>query len=83
VEELWYVLHGEGEVWRRLDAAETVLPVAPGWSLLIPCGTAFQFRSTGSAPLELVIATMPPWPGAAEAETVLGHWPGPDERGTT
>jgi mannose-6-phosphate isomerase-like protein (cupin superfamily) len=35
---------------------------------------AFQFRAGASRPLELVIATLPPWPGADEAVAVPGAW---------
>ena len=34
-----------------------------------------QFRNTGEEdPLEAVAVTMPPWPGADEAESVPGPW---------
>jgi mannose-6-phosphate isomerase-like protein (cupin superfamily) len=75
VEELWYVLEGRGEVWRRLGDREQVLPVAPGQSLTIPLGAHFQFRALGGVPLRLLIATLPPWPGAEEAVRVPDHWP--------
>jgi len=43
-------------------------------SLNIPLGVAFQFRALGSEPLELVIVTMPPWPGEGEAVRIDGRW---------
>jgi hypothetical protein len=46
----------------------------PFLALCIPLDVAFQFRATGPAPLEMVIATMPPWPGEAEAVFVDGPW---------
>ena len=46
VEEFWYFLEGEGEVWR--DTSDPpVTPVSAGVSLTIPTGTQFQFRNTG------------------------------------
>ena len=75
VEEIWYVLQGEGEVWRRTATSEEVVRVSAGTSLTIPPLTAFQFRNTGTGPLSLLIATMPPWPGTQEAEKVDGMWP--------
>jgi mannose-6-phosphate isomerase-like protein (cupin superfamily) len=42
--------------------------------LTIPTGTHFQFRCDGTAPLEAVAVTMPPWPGAGEADAVAGPW---------
>lgn len=75
VEEVWCVLGGRGEVWRRLGTEECVLPVEPGVSLTIPLGAHFQFRTTGPEPLEVLIVTMPPWPGEDEAVRVPDHWP--------
>lgn len=75
VEELWYVIAGQGELWRRQDGREAITPLLPGTAHTIPLGTAFQFRNTGNEPLDLVIVTMPPWPGAEEAVRVEDHWP--------
>jgi mannose-6-phosphate isomerase-like protein (cupin superfamily) len=74
VEELWYVLSGAGEVWRRRGDAEQTTVLEAGVSLNIPTGAHFQFRNTGDAPLRFVIATMPPWPGEHEARAVPGRW---------
>lgn len=75
VEELWFILAGRGEMWRRQDGREEITPLAPGLGLSIPVGTRFQFRCLGEAPLEAVAVTMPPWPGEAEALPVEGRWP--------
>lgn len=75
VEELWYVVAGSGELWRRQDGREEVTPLAPGVAASIPLGTDFQFRATGTGPLDMVIVTLPPWPGADEAERAADHWP--------
>jgi mannose-6-phosphate isomerase-like protein (cupin superfamily) len=74
VAEIWYVLEGWGQMWRRQDNRETVTPLAPGTCLTIPPGTAFQFRVDGDAALAAVAVTMPPWPGPEEAEFVEGCW---------
>jgi mannose-6-phosphate isomerase-like protein (cupin superfamily) len=75
VEELWYILNGQGEMYRRQgDNAETV-PLRPGTCLSIPAGTHFQFRADGAGPLAAVGVTMPPWPGDGEAYEVPGAWP--------
>ena len=76
VEELWYVIAGEAEMWRCQDGRETVVALRPGTSLSIPLGTAFQFRAVGTVRFEAVAVTMPPWPGMDEAEFVAGTWPG-------
>jgi mannose-6-phosphate isomerase-like protein (cupin superfamily) len=73
VEELWYVLSGQGEIWRRRGSDETITPLRPGMCLLIPAGTSFQFRSADDEPLVAVGVTMPPWPGPHEAEHVDGR----------
>jgi mannose-6-phosphate isomerase-like protein (cupin superfamily) len=73
VEEIWYVVAGEGEVWRKLGREESVTPARPGVALTIPLGTHFQFRA-GPAGLSFVAVTMPPWPGAEEAHSVPGRW---------
>lgn len=75
IEEIWYFLGGAGEIWRKLDGHEEVVPVGPGVSVSLPTGVHFQFRNTGPEPLTFVIATMPPWPGMDEAVRVHDHWP--------
>ena len=74
VGEIWYVLSGSGQMWRSCVDDEHVADLAPGTCLTIPVGTAFQFRAAGSEPLAVVAATIPPWPGEAEAELVAGKW---------
>lgn len=74
VEEVWYFLEGEGQVWRKQGEREEVTEVRPGLSLSIPLGTHFQFRNTGTSALRFVIVTMPPWPGDDEAQRVADYW---------
>ena len=74
VEEIWYFIEGEGEVWRKQEEREEVVSVRSGVSITIPIGTHFQFRNTGERALEFLISTMPPWPGATEAIEVKGKW---------
>ena len=75
VEEIWYFVSGAGQVWRRQGEHQETTDVSPGVAITLPVGTHFQFRNTGEAPLEFVIATMPPWPGKDEAVRVEDHWP--------
>ncbi len=74
VDEVWYFVSGHGQMWRRLGHEEDVLEVGAGVSVAIPVGTQFQFRCDGFEPLVAVAATMPPWPGEAEAVLVEGTW---------
>lgn len=74
VEEIWLVLEGRGEMWRRTGDREEVTALEPGVSVTIPLGTAFQFRSSGPGSLTAVAITMPPWPGDGEAVHVEGRW---------
>jgi len=73
VEELWYVLEGQGEIWRERAGEERVDQIRIGDSVRIPVGTSFQFRAAASANLKLLLATMPPWPGPQEAVQVQGN----------
>ena len=78
VDELWYVLGGRGEMWRRAAGREEIVSMERGTCLSIPAGTHFQFRCAGDEPLTVVGVTMPAWPGPDEARRVPGRWP---ERG--
>src|SRR5215470_14499789 len=46
VDEIWYILHGAGQMWRRQGGREEIVPLEPGTCLSIPVGTHFQFRSS-------------------------------------
>ena len=74
VEELWYVLSGSGEIWRRQDDCELIESLAAGMALTIPLGTAFQFRAGKDEALVFIAVTMPPWPGMDEAIAVASPW---------
>lgn len=75
VEEIWYVISGSGQMWRKLGDEEEIVELGPGVSLTIPTGTHFQFRCNGPQPFTAIGATMPPWPGDSEAYPVEGEWP--------
>ena len=74
VSEFWYVLEGEGEIWRRDSSEERITSLVPGVSIDIPVGTAFQYRNVGAQPLKFICVTMPPWPGDQEASHLPGAW---------
>ena len=74
VDEIWFVLSGRGEIWRKQGGREDIVALEPGVSVTIPVGTHFQFRASGDTALEAVGVTMPPWPGDTEAVPVPGKW---------
>jgi len=74
VSEFWYVLEGQGEIWRRNSEEERVTQLVTGVSIDIPVGTAFQYRNVGDEPLKFICITMPPWPGDYEASHIVGVW---------
>ncbi len=74
VEEVWFVVRGRGEMWRKLGEQEEIVALHQDVCLTIPVGTHFQFRAFGYEPLSVVGATMPPWPGEDEAVFVEGPW---------
>lgn len=72
--EFWYILDGNGEIWRRDDTEEKITRLVAGVSIDIPVGTAFQYRNVGTEPLRFICITMPPWPGDHEALHIEGAW---------
>jgi mannose-6-phosphate isomerase-like protein (cupin superfamily) len=74
VEEIWFVVGGRGSIWRFQAGVESIDSLAPGTSLTVPLGTAFQFRADPDMALAFVAITMPPWPGMNEAQPVAGPW---------
>jgi mannose-6-phosphate isomerase-like protein (cupin superfamily) len=75
VEEIWYIVGGRGQMWRRQGERQETVPLEPGTCVSLPAGTHFQFRADPAGPLAAVGVTMPPWPGDDEAYQVPGAWP--------
>jgi len=75
IEEIWYCLSGRGELWRKYSSTALVAPLEPGTSVLIGFQERFQFRAFNE-PLDLILATIPGWPGSDEAVQIEeGKWP--------
>ena len=74
VSEFWYILEGYGEIWRDNGNVSGVTALAPGTSIDIPVGTAFQYRNVSDGDLKFICVAMPPWPGDSEATFVDGKW---------
>jgi len=71
VEEIWYVLEGEGEVWRcPPDGNERPLAVTTGDAIVIPTRWSFQFAAGPHSPLRFLCYTSPPWPEPGDADDV-------------
>lgn len=75
VVELWYILSGEGEIWRKSENEESVIPLVPGLCVNIPVGAHFQFRNSATEKLEILLHTMPALPEPDEAVPVENYWP--------
>ena len=75
VEEIWYVLTGNADLWRKNDDQEEIVSLSADLSVTIPLGTHFQFRTVGDDPFKFIMCTTPPWPGENEAIRVEDHWP--------
>ena len=74
VEEIWYIVGGRGEMWRKQGEREETVPLEPGVCLTIPLGVHFQFRAAAGETVSAIAVTMPPWPGEGEAVEVAGPW---------
>ena len=74
VDEIWFVLEGEGEMWREKDGQSSLTKIKPCDSLVIPVGVTFQVRSSSGSDLCVLGQTMPAWPNNDEAEYVDGPW---------
>lgn len=67
MEEIWHIVAGRGEMWRKSAGREEVTGLRVGTGLTIPRGTHFQSRPRPGEALSAVAVTMPSWPGADEA----------------
>ena len=74
VEELWFIIEGRGQFWRKTARSSTIIKISKGTSLNIPKNVDFQFRNNGTMNLEAIIMTIPPWPGNHEAIISEGPW---------
>jgi mannose-6-phosphate isomerase-like protein (cupin superfamily) len=74
VSEFWYVLEGQGEIWRDDGLESGITALLAGTAIDIPVGTAFQYRNVSDADLKFICVTMPRWPGDSEATFVKGAW---------
>src|SRR5437763_15129622 len=62
VGELWYVLSGHGQMWRRQRERQEMVPPSPGPCLAIPAGPPSPFPADDRGPLAAGRVPGPPWP---------------------
>jgi len=75
VHEIWYVLSGEGKMWRSQDAHTEIIDLKPDVCVTLPLGTRFQFRASEATALHVFGVTMPPWPNNPDEATLIdGPW---------
>ena len=74
VTEFWYILEGQGEIWRDNGSESSVTQLNPSTSINIQPGTSFQYRNISDDELKFICIAMPPWPGDAEATYIDGIW---------
>ncbi len=74
VDEIWYIVEGKGRLWRKYDEMESEIELFPNICVTLPQGTHFQFSNPFNESLEIIITTIPPWPGDEEAVFVKGNW---------
>lgn len=74
VSEFWYVLEGQGEIWRDDGRESSVTSLTAGTAIDIPVGTAFQYRNISDSDLKFICVSMPRWPGDQEATFIEGIW---------
>ena len=73
VNEIWYCLSGDGEIWQGKNGDIQVESFSVGDSFTVPVGNGFQFRNAGESDLCVLIASIPKW-SADEAENARGYW---------
>ena len=73
LDELWYVIDGAGEMWRKKDQMSSIDPLGPGTCVSIPRHTAFQCRA-GRAGMTVIAVTLPAWSGDSNAIAAMGPW---------
>lgn len=74
VSEFWYILEGQGEIWRDDGQESSITALVPGTAVDVPVGTSFQYRNVSDSELKFICIAMPRWPGDSEATYVEGAW---------
>ena len=74
VDEIWYILAGQGQMWRRQADRQGPFRCAQVPACPFPRARISSSGPLRDGPLAAVGVTMPPWPGDNEAYEVPGAW---------
>lgn len=74
IDEIWYIVGGRGELWRKQGSEEKIVPLDTGVCVTIPRKVHFQVRTYGFQPLSLLVVSTPIMQGDYDAERVKGIW---------
>ncbi len=79
LDELWFFLDGNGQLWRRprdRSVPGEVVDVRAGSIVSIPRDVEFQFRNTCDRELVFICMTSPAWSNEQQNQHLdQGHWP--------
>jgi mannose-6-phosphate isomerase-like protein (cupin superfamily) len=73
VGELFYVLSGEGELWRRTGGLSDVSQLVPRRCVSLPPGIDYQYRVSGGT-LDFIVLTAPRWKPDNWTDGETSHW---------
>jgi mannose-6-phosphate isomerase-like protein (cupin superfamily) len=74
IAEFFYVLEGQGELWRKQGDVEQVVELSPQHCYSIPAGVEFQYR-VGPEPLRFIVCSAPRWQREKWQEASTAYWP--------
>jgi mannose-6-phosphate isomerase-like protein (cupin superfamily) len=71
--EMFYVLTGKGELWRKTGGLEDVTPLVPGRSVSLLPEIEYQYRAV-DGPLDFLVFTAPRWQRENWHEAEHSNW---------
>ena len=71
--EFFYVLDGEGQLWRQFGKDEEVIELKQGRCVSIPAKVHYQFQCT-TPPLSFLVVVAPRWDVKSWHEVSEGYW---------
>jgi mannose-6-phosphate isomerase-like protein (cupin superfamily) len=61
LDEGYFVLSGEGEIWRQTDERDGVTALRPGRWVAMPAGMRFQYRANLGSNVVFLVVVLPSW----------------------